>query len=73
VKVYPGVGHSFMNNHPGKLATFAGAAGKDAALPRARKRVSSAGQSFRPWASAAVTSPMTCRVRCSSAIRSLGE
>jgi len=33
VKVYPGVGHSFMNNHPGKLATFAGAAGKDAALP----------------------------------------
>ncbi len=34
VKVYPGVGHSFMNNHPGKLATFAGAAGKDAALPR---------------------------------------
>ena len=25
VKVYPGVGHSFMNNHPGKLATFAGA------------------------------------------------
>ena len=34
VKVYPGAGHSFMNNHPGKLATFAGAAGKDAALPR---------------------------------------
>ena len=34
VKVYPGVGHSFMNNHPGKLATLAGAAGKDAALPR---------------------------------------
>jgi carboxymethylenebutenolidase len=34
VKVYPGVGHSFMNNHPGKLATFAGAAGRDAALPR---------------------------------------
>jgi carboxymethylenebutenolidase len=34
VKVYPGVGHSFMNNHPGTLATFAGAAGKDAALPR---------------------------------------
>ena len=34
VKVYPGVGHSFMNDHPGKLSTFAGAAGKDAALPR---------------------------------------
>lgn len=34
MKVYPGVGHSFMNNHPGALATFAGAAGKDAALPR---------------------------------------
>jgi carboxymethylenebutenolidase len=34
VKVYPGVGHSFLNNHPGMLATFAGAAGKDAALPR---------------------------------------
>jgi carboxymethylenebutenolidase len=34
VKVYPGVRHSFMNNHPGKLATFAGAAGKEAALPR---------------------------------------
>jgi carboxymethylenebutenolidase len=34
VKVYPGVGHSFMNNHPGKLATFTGAAGTDAALPR---------------------------------------
>ena len=34
VKVYPGAGRSFMNNHPGKLATFAGAAGKDAALPR---------------------------------------
>jgi carboxymethylenebutenolidase len=33
VRVYPDVGHSFMNNHPGKLATFAGAAGKDAALP----------------------------------------
>jgi hypothetical protein len=30
----PGVGHCFMNNHPGKLAAFAGAAGKDAALPR---------------------------------------
>lgn len=34
VKVYPAAGHSFMNNHPGTLATFAGAAGKDAALPR---------------------------------------
>jgi carboxymethylenebutenolidase len=34
VKVYPGVGHSFMNNHPGRRATFAGALGKDAALPR---------------------------------------
>jgi carboxymethylenebutenolidase len=34
VKVYPGAGHSFMNNHPGTLATFAGAQGKDAALPR---------------------------------------
>jgi len=34
VKVYPGVGHSFMNNHPGRLATLRGAAGSDAALPR---------------------------------------
>jgi len=34
VKVYPDAGHSFMNNHPGRLATFAGAMGKDAALPR---------------------------------------
>jgi carboxymethylenebutenolidase len=34
LKVYPGAGHSFMNNHPGTLATFTGAAGKDAALPR---------------------------------------
>jgi carboxymethylenebutenolidase len=34
VKVYPGAGHSFMNNHPGTLATFTGAQGKDAALPR---------------------------------------
>jgi carboxymethylenebutenolidase len=34
VKVYPGVGHSFMNDHPGTLATMRGAAGRDAALPR---------------------------------------
>jgi carboxymethylenebutenolidase len=34
VKVYPNVGHSFMNDHPGKLATLGGAAGRDAALPR---------------------------------------
>jgi carboxymethylenebutenolidase len=34
VKVYPGVGHSFLNNHPGALATLSGAAGPDAALPR---------------------------------------
>jgi carboxymethylenebutenolidase len=34
VKVYPDVGHSFLNNHPGPLATLAGAAGPDAALPR---------------------------------------
>jgi carboxymethylenebutenolidase len=34
VKVYPDVGHSFMNDHPGTLATLGGAAGRDAALPR---------------------------------------
>jgi carboxymethylenebutenolidase len=34
VKVYPGAGHSFLNNHPGRLATLRGAAGPDAALPR---------------------------------------
>ena len=34
VKVYPGVGHSFLNNHPGPLATLLGAGGPDAALPR---------------------------------------
>ncbi len=34
VKIYPNVGHSFLNNHPGALATFRGAAGPDAALPR---------------------------------------
>jgi dienelactone hydrolase len=43
VKVYPGVGHSFMNNHPGKLATFAGAGCKDAALPRVFTIVSLSG------------------------------
>jgi carboxymethylenebutenolidase len=35
VKVYPDTGHSFMNDHPGWLATMLGAAGPDAALPRA--------------------------------------
>lgn len=34
IKVYPNVGHSFLNNHPGKLATLRGAAGPEAALPR---------------------------------------
>jgi carboxymethylenebutenolidase len=34
VQACPGAGHSFMNNHPGTLATFTGAAGTDAAPPR---------------------------------------
>ena len=34
VKEYPGVGHSFINHHPGALATLRGAAGPDAAMPR---------------------------------------
>lgn len=34
VKEYPGAGHSFLNDHPGMLATLRGAAGPDAALPR---------------------------------------
>jgi carboxymethylenebutenolidase len=34
VKEYPGAGHSFLNDHPGPLATLRGAAGRDAVLPR---------------------------------------
>ena len=34
VKEYPGVGHSFINRHPGPLETLRGAAGPDAAMPR---------------------------------------
>jgi carboxymethylenebutenolidase len=34
VKEYPGVGHSFINHHPGAVATLRGAAGPDAAMPR---------------------------------------
>jgi carboxymethylenebutenolidase len=34
VKEYPGVGHSFINHHPGALATLRGAAGPEAAMPR---------------------------------------
>lgn len=34
VKEYPDAGHSFLNDHPGTLATLRGAAGSDAALPR---------------------------------------
>ncbi len=34
VKEYPGAGHSFLNNHPGALAVFRGAAGPDATMPR---------------------------------------
>lgn len=33
VKEYPEAGHSFLNNHPGPLAAFRGAAGPDAVLP----------------------------------------
>ncbi|HEX5188855.1 MAG TPA: dienelactone hydrolase family protein [Streptosporangiaceae bacterium] len=34
VKEYPGVGHSFINHHPGALDTLRGAAGPDAVMPR---------------------------------------
>lgn len=34
VREYPGAGHSFLNDHPGTLATLSGAQGPDAALPR---------------------------------------
>lgn len=34
VKEYPEAGHSFLNNHPGTLATLRGAAGTEATLPR---------------------------------------
>jgi carboxymethylenebutenolidase len=34
VKEYPGAGHSFLNDHPGAVATLRGANGPDAALPR---------------------------------------
>ena len=34
VREYPGAGHSFLNDHPGTLATLRGAAGPDAAMPR---------------------------------------
>ncbi len=34
VKEYPGVGHSFINHHPGAMETLRGAAGPDAAMPR---------------------------------------
>ena len=34
VKEYPGAGHSFLNDHPGTLATWRGAMGPDAVLPR---------------------------------------
>ena len=33
VKVYPGAGHSFLNNHPGWLATLRG---RPARMPRCR-------------------------------------
>jgi carboxymethylenebutenolidase len=34
VKEYPGAGHSFLNDHPGTLATLRGAGGPEATLPR---------------------------------------
>jgi carboxymethylenebutenolidase len=34
VEEYPDAGHSFLNNHPGALAVFRGAAGPDATMPR---------------------------------------
>lgn len=34
VKEYPAAGHSFLNDHPGTLATLRGAAGTEATLPR---------------------------------------
>lgn len=34
IKEYPTAGHSFLNNHPGALATLRGAAGSEATLPR---------------------------------------
>ncbi len=34
VKEYPGAGHSFLNNHPQRLAALRGALGQDATLPR---------------------------------------
>ncbi|MBO0684840.1 MAG: dienelactone hydrolase family protein [Candidatus Dormibacteraeota bacterium] len=46
VKVYPDVGHSFMNNHAGVLDTLRGAAGPDAALPRVFAIVSTIGAPF---------------------------
>ncbi len=42
VKEYPQAGHSFLNDHPGVLATLRGAAGPDAALPRVFAVVSAA-------------------------------
>jgi carboxymethylenebutenolidase len=34
VKEYPEAGHSFLNDHPGTMATLRGAMGPDAVLPR---------------------------------------
>lgn len=34
VKEYPGAGHSFLNDHPGTMATLRGAQGPDAPFPR---------------------------------------